>query len=179
MSKALVDQDHEGRRKLARAALLRGMPIDKVAEKVGLSVEDVQRVQVEHYAQYAPLDDHTMYQKQLERLELVLDKAFQWLEKDYMDPKEVEAMLKVLREISELAGLKCKEIVIQQRVLDEQRLDVVVSFAHVILNEYTKRIEGLLTKKGKLEIEANSADWQGEIILENADILEAEVESWV
>ena len=88
-------------------------------------------------------------------------------------------MLKVLREISELAGLKRKEIMVQQRVLDEQRLDVVVSFAHVILNEYTKRIEGLLTKKGKLEIEANSADWQGEIILENADILEAEVESWV
>ena len=60
-----LDADHEGRKKLARAALLRGMPIDKVAEKTGLSIEDVQRVQVEHYAQYTQLDEHTMYQKQL------------------------------------------------------------------------------------------------------------------
>ena len=174
-----LDADHEGRKKLARAALLRGMPMDKVAEKTGLSVADVQRVQVEHYAQYTQLDEHTMYQKQLERLELVLDKAFQWLEKDYVDPKEAEAILKVLREISELAGLKRKEIVIQQKVLDDKRLDVVATFAQLILTEYTRKIECFFTKRGLAEIEAHGADWQSEIIIENADILDAEIEAKV
>lgn len=174
-----LDADFEGRKKLARAALVRGMPLDVVASKSGLSIEEVQRVQVEHYAQYTQLDDHTMYQKQLERLELVLDKAFQWLDKDYFDPREAEALLKVLREISELAGLKRKEIIIQQKVLDDKRLDVVAAFAQVILTAYTERIFDLLTKRGQAAIEKNAADWQSEIIIENADILEAEIESAV
>ncbi len=175
MSKEL-DADLEGRKKLARAALLRGMPVDKAAERTGLTIKDVQRVQVEHYAQYTQLDEHTMYQKQLERLEIVLDRAFQWLDKDYVDPKEAEAILKVLREISELAGLKRKEVIIQQRILDDSRLDVVATFANAILSEYAKRVAGLLTKKGRERLELEGADWQREIIIESADILDAEVE---
>lgn len=159
---------------MAIELLLRGKSRAYVADRLGVSEAEVFQIESEHYNSQEMLGEHAMLLKQLTRLETLLDAMWDQVMEGYVqDPKHFEAALSVLKEISELAGLKKTRVQTEIRLIQEQQVPIIVNYVGAVVQNLEKHISPLLTKKGRLELTAHRDEWVAQAAQESADLLEA------
>ena len=163
----------ETTRALAVELLLRGKSRSYVADKLGITEAKVFAIESDHYNKQEMLGEHAFLMKQLTRLEALLDAVWDRVMQGYIDdPKEYEAALSVLKEISELAGLKKTKVQAEVRLIQEQQVPMIVNFVQQVVSDMEKKTAPLLTKKGVLELEAHREEWLAEATQNSVNLIE-------
>ncbi len=173
-----LSDDHEEGRGLTKAMaielLLRGKSRSHVADRLGVSEAEVFQIESEYYNSQEMLGEHAMLLKQLTRLETLLDAMWDQVMSGYVqDPKQYESTLSVLKEISDLAGLKKTRVQTEVRLIQEQQVPVIVNYVGAVVQNLEKHLSPLLTKKGRLELTAHREEWVAQAAQESAELLEA------
>ena len=120
--------------------------------------------------------------KQLDRLDALVDMAYSQIEMfGLADEKgnwgaNIQGLLAVLREISEVANLKRQTVTHEIRVIEEKQVAVMLSFTNQVLEEYTALVYPHLSTEAKRALETNKADWFSQAVNKPAALLEATVE---
>lgn len=176
------DTELRGKRDMALSLLKRGADRNKIIEATGFTSDELFVIEQAYYDSRQELSPRNMRIKQLDRLDALVDMAYNQIEMfGLADEKgnwgqNLQAILAVLREISEVANLKRQEVVHEIRVIEEKQVNIMVSYTNQVLEEYTALLYPHLAPKAKKMLETNKADWFAQAVSKPAALLEATVE---
>lgn len=176
------DPELKGKRDIALSLLKRGANRNKIIEATGFTSDELFVIEQAYYDSRQELSPRNMRIKQLDRLDALVDMAYSQIEMfGLADEKgnwgqNLQAILAVLREISEVANLKRQEVVHEIRVIEEKQVSVMVSYTNQVLEEFTALMYPHLAPKTKKMLEMNKADWFAQAVSKPAALLEATVE---
>lgn len=176
------DPELKGKRDIALSLLKRGANRNKIIEATGFTSDELFVIEQAYYDSRQELSPRNMRIKQLDRLDALVDMAYSQIEMfGLADEKgnwgqNLQAILAVLREISEVANLKRQEVVHEIRVIEEKQVSVMVSYTNQVLEEFTALMYPHLAPKAKKMLEMNKADWFAQAVSKPAALLEATVE---
>lgn len=160
--------------RLACDLLLRGKTRADVADVVGLSVEQVADIEEMHFGSIKPLSEQAMFAKQLMRLEILLDKAYEQTLDRYGSAEDFAATLSIIKEISDLVGLKKTRLQAEVRVINERQVPIIVNYTQAVVTDMLNHVQPLLTESGALELEARRDEWFATAAQKSAKDLEKE-----
>lgn len=176
------DPELRGKRDMALSLLKRGADRNKIIEATGFTSEELFVIEQSYYDSRQELSPRNMRIKQLDRLDALVDMAYSQIEMfGLADEKgnwgqNLQAVLAVLREISEVANLKRQTVTHEIRVIEEKQVAIMMSFTNQVLEEYTALMYPHLSAKAKKALETNKADWFSQAVNKPAALLEATVE---
>lgn len=176
------DPELRGRRDTALSMLKRGTERNKIIKATGFTSDELFIIEQSYYDSRQELSPRNMRIKQLDRLDALIDMAYSQIEMfGLADEKgnwgqNLQAVLAVLREISEVANLKRQTVTHEIRVIEEKQVNVMLSFTTQVLEEYTALMYPHLSAKAKRALETNKADWFSQAVNKPAALLEATVE---
>lgn len=176
------DPELRGKRDTALSLLKRGTKRNKIIQATGFTSEELFVIEQSYYDSRQELSPRNMRIKQLDRLDALVDMAYSQIEMfGLADEKgnwgqNLQAVLAVLREISEVANLKRQTVTHEIRVIEEKQVNVMMSFTNQVLEEYTALMYPHLSAKAKRALETNKADWFSQAVSKPAALLEATVE---
>lgn len=176
------DPELRGKRDTALSLLKRGTERNKIIQTIGFTSEELFIIEQSYYDSRQELSPRNMRIKQLDRLDALVDMAYSQIEMfGLADEKgnwgqNLQAVLAVLREISEVANLKRQTVTHEIRVIEEKQVNVMLSFTNQVLEEYTALMYPHLSAKAKKALETNKADWFSQAVNKPAALLEATVE---
>lgn len=176
------DPEVKGRRDAALSLLKRGADRNKIIEATGFTSDELFIVEQGYYDSRQELSPRNMRIKQLDRLDALVDMAYSQIEMfGLADDKgnwggNLQGLLAVLREISEVANLKRQTVTHEIRVIEEKQVAVMLSFTNQVLEEYTALVYPHLSAEAKRALETNKADWFAQAVTKPAALLEATVE---
>ena len=145
-SRTLLTSDDpgvKGRRDAALSLLKRGAARNKIIEATGFTSDELFIIEQAYYDSRQELSPRNMRIKQLDRLDALVDMAYSQIETfGLADDKgnwgaNLQGLLAVLREISEVANLKRQTVTHEIRVIEEKQVAVMLSFTNQVLEEYT------------------------------------------
>ena len=184
-SRTLLTSDDpgvKGRRDAALSLLKRGADRNKIIEATGFTSDELFIIEQTYYDSRQELSPRNMRIKQLDRLDALVDMAYSQIEMfGLADDKgnwgaNLQGLLAVLREISEVANLKRQTVTHEIRVIEEKQVAVMLSFTNQVLEEYTALVYPHLSAEAKRALETNKADWFAQAVTKPAALLEATVE---
>lgn len=176
------DPELRGKRDMALSLLKRGADRNKIIEATGFTSDELFVIEQSYYDSRQELSPRNMRIKQLDRLDALVDMAYSQIEMfGLADEKgnwgqNLQAVLAVLREISEVANLKRQTVTHEIRVIEEKQVAIMMSFTNQVLEEYTALVYPHLSAKAKKALETNKADWFSQAVNKPAALLEATVE---
>ena len=176
------DPELRGKRDMALSLLKRGTERNKIIKATGFTSEELFIIEQSYYDSRQELSPRNQRIKQLDRLDALVDLAYSQIEMfGLADEKgnwgqNLQAVLAVLREISEVANLKRQTVTHEIRVIEEKQVNVMLSFTNQVLEEYTALMYPHLSTKAKKALETNKADWFSQAVNKPAALLEATVE---
>jgi hypothetical protein len=176
------DPELKGKRDMALSLLKRGADRNKIIQATGFTSEELFVIEQSYYDSRQELSPRNMRIKQLDRLDALVDMAYSQIEMfGLADEKgnwgqNLQAVLAVLREISEVANLKRQTVTHEIRVIEEKQVNVMLSFTNQVLEEYTALMYPHLSAGAKKALEVNKADWFAQAVNKPAALLEATVE---
>lgn len=176
------DPELRGKRDMALSLLKRGTDRNKIIQATGFTSEELFIIEQSYYDSRQELSPRNMRIKQLDRLDALVDMAYSQIEMfGLADEKgnwgqNLQAVLAVLREISEVANLKRQTMTHEIRVIEEKQVSVMVSYTNQVLEEFTALMYPHLAPKAKKMLETNKADWFAQAVSKPAALLEATVE---
>lgn len=176
------DPELRGKRDTALSLLKRGTERNKIISATGFTSEELFVIEQSYYDSRQELSPRNMRIKQLDRLDALVDMAYSQIEMfGLADEKgnwgqNLQAVLAVLREISEVANLKRQTVTHEIRVIEEKQVNIMLSFTNQVLEEYTALMYPHLSAKAKKALETNKADWFSQAVNKPAALLEATVE---
>ena len=176
------DPELRGKRDTALSLLKRGTERNKIIKVTGFTSEELFIIEQSYYDNRQELSPRNMRIKQLDRLDALVDMAYSQIEMfGLADEKgnwgqNLQAVLAVLREISEVANLKRQTVTHEIRVIEEKQVNIMMSFTNQVLEEYTALMYPHLSAKAKKALETNKADWFSQAVNKPAALLEATVE---
>lgn len=176
------DPELRGKRDTALSLLKRGTKRNKIIQATGFTSEELFVIEQSYYDSRQELSPRNMRIKQLDRLDALVDMAYSQIEMfGLADEKgnwgqNLQAVLAVLREISEVANLKRQTVTHEIRVIEEKQVNIMMSFTNQVLEEYTALMYPHLSAKAKKALETNKADWFSQAVSKPAALLEATVE---
>ena len=176
------DPEVKGRRDAALSLLKRGADRNKIIEATGFTSDELFVIEQAYYDSRQELPPRNMRIKQLDRLDALVDMAYSQIEMfGLADDKgnwggNIQGLLAVLREISEVANLKRQTVTHEIRVIEEKQVAVMLSFTNQVLEEYTALVYPHLSAEAKRALETNKADWFAQAVTKPAALLEATVE---
>lgn len=176
------DPELRGKRDTALSLLKRGTERNKIISATGFTSEELFVIEQSYYDSRQELSPRNMRIKQLDRLDALVDMAYSQIEMfGLADEKgnwgqNLQAVLAVLREISEVANLKRQTVTHEIRVIEEKQVNIMLSFTNQVLEEYTALMYPHLSAKAKKALETNKADWFSQAVSKPAALLEATVE---
>lgn len=176
------DPELRGKRDMALSLLKRGTERNKIIKATGFTSEELFIIEQSYYDSRQELSPRNQRIKQLDRLDALVDMAYSQIEMfGLADEKgnwgqNLQAVLAVLREISEVANLKRQTVTHEIRVIEEKQVNVMLSFTNQVLEEYTALMYPHLSTKAKKALEVNKADWFAQAVNKPAALLEATVE---
>lgn len=176
------DPELRGKRDTALSLLKRGTERNKIISATGFTSEELFVIEQTYYDSRQELSPRNMRIKQLDRLDALVDMAYSQIEMfGLADEKgnwgqNLQAVLAVLREISEVANLKRQTVTHEIRVIEEKQVNIMLSFTNQVLEEYTALMYPHLSAKAKKALETNKADWFSQAVSKPAALLEATVE---
>lgn len=176
------DPELRGKRDMALSLLKRGTERNKIIQATGFTSEELFVIEQSYYDSRQELSPRNMRIKQLDRLDALVDTAYSQIEMfGLADEKgnwgqNLQAVLAVLREISEVANLKRQTVTHEIRVIEEKQVNIMLSFTNQVLEEYTALMYPHLSAKAKKALETNKADWFSQAVNKPAALLEATVE---
>ena len=176
------DPELRGKRDTALSLLKRGTERNKIISATGFTSEELFVIEQTYYDSRQELSPRNMRIKQLDRLDALVDMAYSQIEVfGLADEKgnwgqNLQAVLAVLREISEVANLKRQTVTHEIRVIEEKQVNIMLSFTNQVLEEYTALMYPHLSAKAKKALETNKADWFSQAVNKPAALLEATVE---
>lgn len=176
------DPELRGKRDMALSLLKRGTERNKIVSATGFTSEELFVIEQTYYDSRQELSPRNMRIKQLDRLDALVDMAYSQIEMfGLADEKgnwgqNLQAVLAVLREISEVANLKRQTVTHEIRVIEEKQVNIMMSFTNQVLEEYTALVYPHLSAKAKKALETNKADWFSQSVNKPAALLEATVE---
>lgn len=176
------DPELRGKRDMALSLLKRGTERNKIISSTGFTSEELFVIEQTYYDSRQELSPRNMRIKQLDRLDALVDMAYSQIEMfGLADEKgnwgqNLQAVLAVLREISEVANLKRQTVTHEIRVIEEKQVNIMLSFTNQVLEEYTALMYPHLSAKAKKALETNKADWFSQAVNKPAALLEATVE---
>lgn len=176
------DPELRGKRDTALSLLKRGTERNKIIQTTGFTSEELFVIEQSYYDSRQELSPRNMRIKQLDRLDALVDMAYSQIEMfGLADEKgnwgqNLQAVLAILREISEVANLKRQTVTHEIRVIEEKQVNVMLSFTNQVLEEYTALMYPHLSAKAKKALETNKADWFSQAVNKPAALLEATVE---
>lgn len=176
------DPELRGKRDMALSLLKRGTERNKIIKATGFTSEELFIIEQSYYDSRQELSPRNQRIKQLDRLDALVDMAYSQIEMfGLADEKgnwgqNLQAVLAVLREISEVANLKRQTVTHEIRVIEEKQVNVMLSFTNQVLEEYTALMYPHLSTKAKRALETNKADWFSQAVNKPAALLEATVE---
>lgn len=176
------DPELRGKRDTALSLLKRGTERNKIIQATGFTSEELFVIEQTYYDSRQELSPRNMRIKQLDRLDALVDMAYSQIEMfGLADEKgnwgqNLQAVLAVLREISEVANLKRQTVTHEIRVIEEKQVAIMMSFTNQVLEEYTALVYPHLSAKAKKALETNKADWFSQAVNKPAALLEATVE---
>ena len=176
------DPELRGKRDMALSLLKRGTERNKIIKATGFTSEELFVIEQSYYDSRQELSPRNQRIKQLDRLDALVDMAYSQIEMfGLADEKgnwgqNLQAVLAVLREISEVANLKRQTVTHEIRVIEEKQVDIMLSFTNQVLEEYTALMYPHLSTKAKRALETNKADWFSRAVNKPAALLEATVE---
>lgn len=176
------DPELRGKRDMALSLLKRGTDRNKIVRATGFTSEELFIIEQSYYDSRQELSPRNMRIKQLDRLDALVDMAYSQIEMfGLADEKgnwgqNLQAVLAVLREISEVANLKRQTVTHEIRVIEEKQVSVMVSYTNQVLEEFTALMYPHLAPKAKKMLETNKADWFAQAVSKPAALLEATVE---
>lgn len=176
------DPELRGKRDTALSLLKRGTERNKIIQATGFTSEELFVIEQTYYDSRQELSPRNMRIKQLDRLDALVDMAYGQIEMfGLADEKgnwgqNLQAVLAVLREISEVANLKRQTVTHEIRVIEEKQVNIMLSFTNQVLEEYTALMYPHLSAKAKKALETNKADWFSQAVNKPAALLEATVE---
>ena len=176
------DPELRGKRDTALSMLKRGADRNKIIQATGFTSEELFVIEQAYYDNRQELSPRNMRIKQLDRLDALVDMAYSQIEMfGLADEKgnwgqNLQAVLAVLREISEVANLKRQTVTHEIRVIEEKQVNVMLSFTTQVLEEYTALMYPHLSAEARKALETNKADWFSQAVNKPAALLEATVE---
>lgn len=176
------DPELRGKRDTALSLLKRGTERNKIIQTTGFTSEELFIIEQTYYDSRQELSPRNMRIKQLDRLDALVDMAYSQIEMfGLADEKgnwgqNLQAVLAVLREISEVANLKRQTVTHEIRVIEEKQVNVMMSFTNQVLEEYTALMYPHLSAGAKKALEVNKADWFAQAVNKPAALLETTVE---
>ena len=176
------DPELRGKRDMALSMLKRGIDRNKIVNATGFTSEELFVIEQAYYDNRQELSPRNMRIKQLDRLDALIDMAYSQIEMfGLADEKgnwgaNLQAVLAVLREISEVANLKRQTVTHEIRVIEEKQVNIMMSFTNQVLEEYTALMYPHLSAEAKRALETNKADWFAQAVNKPAALLEATVE---
>lgn len=176
------DPEIKGKRDIALSLLKRGADRNKIIEATGFTSDELFIIEQSYYDSRQELSPRNMRIKQLDRLDALVDIAYSQIEMfGLADEKgnwggNLQGLLAVLREISEVANLKRQTVTHEIRVIEEKQVEVMLSFTNQVLEEYTALVYPHLSAEAKRALETNKADWFSQAVSKPAALLEATVE---
>ena len=176
------DPELKGKRDMALSLLKRGADRNKIIQATGFTSEELFVIEQSYYDSRQELSPRNMRIKQLDRLDALVDMAYSQIEMfGLADEKgnwgqNLQAVLAVLREISEVANLKRQTVTHEIRVIEEKQVNIMLSFTNQVLEEYTALMYPHLSPGAKKALEVNKADWFAQAVNKPAALLEATVE---
>lgn len=176
------DPELKGKRDMALSLLKRGADRNKIIQATGFTSEELFVIEQSYYDSRQELSPRNMRIKQLDRLDALVDMAYSQIEMfGLADEKgnwgqNLQAVLAVLREISEVANLKRQTVTHEIRVIEEKQVNIMLSFTNQVLEEYTALMYPHLSAGAKKALEVNKADWFAQAVNKPAALLEATVE---
>lgn len=176
------DPELRGKRDTALSLLKRGTERNKIIQATGFTSEELFVIEQSYYDSRQELSPRNMRIKQLDRLDALVDMAYSQIEMfGLADEKgnwgqNLQAVLAVLREISEVANLKRQTVTHEIRVIEEKQVNIMLSFTNQVLEEYTALMYPHLSAEAKKALETNKADWFSQAVSKPAALLEATVE---
>lgn len=176
------DPELKGKRDMALSLLKRGADRNKIIQATGFTSDELFVIEQSYYDSRQELSPRNMRIKQLDRLDALVDMAYSQIEMfGLADEKgnwgqNLQAVLAVLREISEVANLKRQTVTHEIRVIEEKQVNIMMSFTNQVLEEYTALMYPHLSAKAKKALETNKADWFAQAVNKPAALLEATVE---
>ena len=179
MEQSITSDDLEGRRMVAIAMLRRGADRHKIIDRTGFTSKELFEIEQEYYDDRDMLDERAQTIKQLDRLDAILDMAWTQvaaygLANEHGDfGANLNAFTNVIREISDLAGLKKQRVETEIRIIEEQQINIIVSYVSMVLDEFVTKITPYLTKNGQKQLEAHRRDWYAEAVDTQAQVLES------
>ena len=177
------DPGIKGRREAALSMLKRGVDRERIIDKVRFTSEELFLIEQAYYDDRQELSPRNMRIKQIDRLDSLVDLAYSQIEAfGLADAKgnwgqNLQALLAVLKEISEVANLKRQTMVHEVRVIEEKQVSVMVSYTNQVLEEFTALLYPHLEPKAKRMLETNKADWFARAVSKPAALLEATIET--
>ena len=176
------DPELKGKRDIALSLLKRGVNRNKIIEATGFTSDELFIIEQSYYDSRQELSPRNTRIKQLDRLDALVDMAYSQIEMfGLADEKgnwgqNLQGLLAVLREISEVANLKRQTVTHEIRVIEEKQVEVMLSFTNQVLEEYTALMYPHLSAGAKRALETNKADWFSRAVAKPAALLEATVE---
>ena len=176
------DPELKGKRDMALSLLKRGADRNKLIQATGFTSDELFVIEQSYYDSRQELSPRNMRIKQLDRLDALVDMAYSQIEMfGLADEKgnwgqNLQAVLAVLREISEVANLKRQTVTHEIRVIEEKQVNIMLSFTNQVLEEYTALMYPHLSAGAKKALEVNKADWFAQAVNKPAALLEATVE---
>ena len=151
--------DAKDRERMALQLLIRGRSREDVADFLSMDVKEVALLEESYFSSSARLSETAMFQKQLMRLEMLLDRAFDIVMDMDAEGHNVASTLAVIKEISELAGLKKTRVEAQVKVIEERQVPLIVNFTQNVVNDMMGHIAPHLTDTGAQLLEAKKEAW--------------------
>ena len=176
------DLELRGKRDMALSMLKRGIDRNKIVSATGFTSEELFVIEQAYYDNRQELSPRNMRIKQLDRLDALVDMAYSQIEMfGLADDKgnwggNIQGLLAVLREISEVANLKRQTVTHEIRVIEEKQVNVMLSFTTQVLEEYTALMYPHLSAEARKALETNKGEWFSQAVSKPAALLEATVE---
>lgn len=166
----------------ALSMLKQGTDRQKIISLTGFSSQQLDLLEQRYYDSRGELDERAMRIKQMDRLDALLNAAWELVDPAFLrDDKgsfgqNISALVTLLREMSELAGLKKKQVQTEVRIIEESQTQAVVAYVNSVVAALLTQLEPLLTKNGQRQLEKNRDLWLTEAVSSNARLLEGTVE---
>lgn len=183
--KALISSDEpgvRGRREAALSLLKRGTDRNQVIARTGFTSEELFAIEQAYYEARGELSPRAMRIKQIDRLDALVDLAYDQIETfGLADSKgnwgqNLQALLAVLKEISEVANIKRQTITHEVRVIEEKQVNVMFSYVNQVLEEFVALMLPHLAPKARRALEENRASWFDTAVTKPARLLEATID---
>lgn len=179
----LSDQDPDivGRRAVALTLLKRGTDREKIIERTGFTSSELFVIEQTYYDSRDVLDQRAQTIKQMDRLDALLDMAFDQVSKyGLMNEKgdfgaNLTSFVTIIREISDLAGLKKQRVETEVRIIEEAQINIISSYVAQVLDAYTDKVLQYMTVEGRKLLDEKRSVLYAESVEQPSKLLEGTV----